>query len=937
MRRSLVPLVCVVSWLVACSAEPARPPSNVIWAEFDPSTNKIPTPNDLVRDAAAGHLALPITSDLPQAEQEFRAYLNGLDGFPTSTPATLHFTGNVKSDSFSNDSMIVWKLDASGAATSPEVQATYADTDHGLTLYPHGGWEPGARYLIAVRGGAKGVQGAKGEQVTAAPAFTFLRAGKDLREHPWAIPGKTPAERAASAAKLEAIRQQLEPLFQQLVAKGWSRDEIALMFTFTTSAHPAVRFDPLSQAVPLPNDLLIDPKTGLVTIPPDPTDPDLQKAIKATLNSLDGFSTTGPLAAELTLPIDASSVGSAQVRLFELANPPVEVPGLVRLVYQGGGAEDGKHLFAAVQSRAAPEDLANAPFPVDPATGQKPPFNVLKPKTTYFWVVTGLKGTSGLPVEAQPVAALLRLKGSLLAEGKSQVSGIADADAARLEPLRARLAPALDALEAQGLSRSAMAAVVPFTTVDVEGHTRALLKLPYDQQLPLTPVDSQVFSPTANVFGAVAKVVQGHFMTYDMLDPVSQKFAAAGQARPIAFTLTYPKGFGPPNGGTKPRVILFGHGLTTERRLAWFEANRLAQEGFAVFAFDLPYHGERSSCHSTLPICSVINGLFATQNSDGTITPGPTICTDPANHDATGVEPAFLCSSGTCGDDGQCVGSGADFNRYGIYNLAYLNTVTDPGTPIASGAAFINLSDLGASRDHFRQAEIDFSAAYRFLTQADWTQILPDGLDLEKSDVGYTGISLGGILGAVESGGQPAITTLALNVGGAGFPDLFQESGIFGAILPPGLASQGIHIESDYAKINLPAWQFLSVSHWILDDVDPINIARFALQQRDDYVDVMTGQTQHWPQKNVLIQMAGADTIVPNQSTHRLEAVMDPGCVTCDAGDEACAKGQQCVFTRFAGDSHIFEVDPLENLNPAQLNAQSAGQDQVARFLSRYR
>jgi hypothetical protein len=919
MRRSLALLSCLT--LVACSAEVARPPSNVIWAEFDPSTNKIPTPNDLVRDAAGKHLALPITADLPQAEQEFRAYLNGLDGFPTSTPATLHFTGDVKARSISNDTLVVWKLDPQGAAPrSLEVQATYADTDHGLTLYPHGGWEPGARLVIAVRGGKNGVQGSKGELVTAAPAFTFLRAGKDLREHPWAIPGKTPAERNASALKLEAVRQDLEPLFQQLVDKGWSRDEIALVFSFTTSSHPAVRFDPLSQAVPLPNDLLIEPKTGLVSIPSDSADSEAQAAIKASLNTLDGFSTTGPFAAEATQPIDRATFTSASVRLFELASPPVEILGVERFLYA-----DGTHFFAPLQSRNAKDPSPDVPF------------TVLKPKTTYFWIVTGLKGTSGQPVEAQPVGALLRLKGSLLEQGKSQVSGIADADAARLEPLRAKLAPALDALEQQGLPRSALAAVVPFTTLDVEGHTRALLKVPYEQNLPVTAVDSQVFSPTLNVFGSVAKVVEGHFMTYDRLDPISQKFGAAGQPRPIAFTLTYPKGFGPPNGGTKPKVILFGHGLTTERRLAWFEANRLAQEGFAVFSFDLPYHGERSSCHSTLPICSVINGLFATQNSDGSVTPGATICTDPGNHDQAGVEPAFLCSSGVCGDDGKCVGTGADFNRYGIYNLAYLNTVTDPGTPIASGAAFINLTDLGASRDHFRQAEIDFAAAYRFLTQADWTQILPDGLDLEKTDIGYTGISLGGILGGVESGSQPAITTLALNVGGAGFSDLFQESGIFGTILPPGLASQGIQIDKDYAKINLPAWQFLAASHWVLDDVDPVNIARYALQQRDDYVDVMTGETHHWPQKHVLLQMAGADTIVPNQSTYRLRAVLDPSCVVCDAGDEACARSQQCVFTTFAGDSHIFEVDPLENLNPAQLGAQRAGQEQVARFLSRYR
>ena len=497
------------------------------------------------------------------------------------------------------------------------------------------------------------------------------------------------------------------------------------------------------------------------------------------------------------------------------------------------------------------------------------------------------------------------------------------ADAARLEPIRAQLAPALDYLESKDISRASLAAVVPFTTVDVEGHTRALLKVPYDQRLALDSTNTKVISPQLTVLTNVAQVIEGEFETYDMLDPTTHAFGATGQPRRIKYTLTYPTGFG---NGSKPKVVLFGHALTTERRLAWWEANRLAQQGFAVFSFDWPYHGERSSCHATMPICSVINGLFATTNSNGTVSPGPTICTDPSNSDQQGVEPAFLCSSGVCGDDGFCVNG--DFNRYSLYNTVFSGTLTEPGTPIASGAAFIDLNNLGATRDHFRQSEIDISAAYRFLTQTDWTQILPAGLELDTSDVTYTGISLGGILGGIESGEEPHISTLALNVGGAGLTDLFQESTTFGLILPPGLASQGISVNPP----NLAGWQFLAAAHWLLDDVDPINIAHFAIQQPDDYVDVMTGQTAHWPQKRVLVQMAGADTIVPNASTYRLRAMLSPECVVCDSTDDSCAKNQTCVFSTFPAASHIFEADPLEALDGNAIN----GQDQVAKFLAGY-
>ena len=905
MRRLILLGLLAASW--ACSSEPARPPSNVIWARFDPSTGDIPTPNDLVRDAKNDTLALPITPELAPADAEFRAYLNSLDGFPTATPALLHFSGDVKPATLNPGNVLIWQLDAHGGSpTIVDANATYADTDHGLTIYPPGGWARGTTYAIAIRGGTSGVAGANGEDVVCSPAFYFLRSGQDLTKHPWAMPGNTPQERASNAQQLETIREGLEPLIQKIVAQGWSRDDLAMLFTFTTSTHPEIQYDPLSQAIPLPNNLLLDPNTGLVSIPPDPNDTQANANVKLALDTLDGFSTTGPFAATATAPLDGSATDPGHMRLFKLANPPVEVLGATDSLYA-----DNQHLFAQIQSKNAQNPTTSAPF------------TVLEPKTTYFWIITGMKGTDGSPVDAQPVGALLRLKSPLVANGKSQVSGIADADAARLEPVRAQLAPALDALESQGIARASLAAVVPFTTVDVEGHTRALLKVPYDQKLPLDAANVTVKTPDLTVFTNIAQIVEGELVTYDMLDPTTHAFATTGQPRRIKFTLTYPTGFG---NGKKPKVVLFGHALATERRLSWFEANRLAQEGFAVFSFDLPYHGERSSCHATLPICSVINGLFATTNSNGTVSAGPTICTDPSNSDQQGVEPAFLCSSGVCGDDGTCVGG--DFNRYSLYNSVFSGTITELGTPIASGSAFIDLNNLGATRDHFRQAEIDLSAGYRFLTQTDWTQILPAGLELDTSDVTYTGISLGGILGGIESGEEPHITTLALNVGGAGLTDLFQESATFGAILPPGLASQGITVNPP----NLAGWQFLAAAHWLLDDVDPINIAHFAIQQPDDYVDVITGETQHWPQKRVLVQMAGADTIVPNPSTYRLQAVLSPGCVVCDPTDDNCAKDQTCVFSTFPLASHIFEADPLEALDGNAIN----GQNQVAKFLAGY-
>src|SRR6185312_6936584 len=102
-------------------------------------------------------------------------------------------------------------------------------------------------------------------------------------KHPWAMPGNTPQERASNAQELETIREGLEPLIQKVVAQGWSREDLALLFTFTTSTHPEIQYDPLSQAIPLPNNLLLDPSTGLVSIPPDPNDTQANANVKLAL------------------------------------------------------------------------------------------------------------------------------------------------------------------------------------------------------------------------------------------------------------------------------------------------------------------------------------------------------------------------------------------------------------------------------------------------------------------------------------------------------------------------------------------------------------------------------------------------------------------------------------------------------------------------------
>ena len=68
--------------------------------------------------------------------------------------------------------------------------------------------------------------------------------------------------------------------------------------------------------------------------------------------------------------------------------------------------------------------------------------------------------------------------------------------------------------------------------------------------------------------------------------------------------MTVPKN---PKPGPMP-VVIFGHGLVTERRFVLAVGDALAAKGYAAISIDFPYHGDRTYCATGGPI-SVVNPL----------------------------------------------------------------------------------------------------------------------------------------------------------------------------------------------------------------------------------------------------------------------------------------------------------------------------------------
>lgn len=163
-------------------------------------------------------------------------------------------------------------------------------------------------------------------------------------------------------------------------------------------------------------------------------------------------------------------------------------------------------------------------------------------------------------------------------------------------------------------------------------------------------------------------------------------------------------------------------------------------------------------------------------------------------------------------------------------------------------------------------------------------------------------------MGGLVSGVDPSYRAMLLNVGGAGLVDLMRESATFKPVLTQGLADKGI-------TEGTPEYEsFVNAAKWLLDEVDPINLAPYALFRPLEYVDPATGAKAVAGPKALRLQMAIGDTVVPNTSTKRLL--------------EATGVDAQRDFREFLG-THGFLADPVE------INCY-VGQDDLVTFLENH-
>ncbi len=173
-----------------------------------------------------------------------------------------------------------------------------------------------------------------------------------------------------------------------------------------------------------------------------------------------------------------------------------------------------------------------------------------------------------------------------------------------------------------------------------------------------------------------------------------------------------------------------------------------------------------------------------------------------------------------------------------------------------SGALFLNLTYIRTGRDNIRQSNLDQMMMVKMIAAGmDYTD---DSVpDLYPVKISYVGQSLGGMTGTNLMALDSNIETAVLNVPGGNISMLLTQSPTFAPVINAKLAEAGVVAGTpEYNK-------FWLMAQTVIDAADPVNYAPYILSGE------ISGKA-----KNVLMQEAIGDTVVPNVSGEALARAM---------------------------------------------------------------
>ncbi len=546
------------------------------------------------------------------------------------------------------------------------------------------------------------------------------------------------------------------------------------------AVNPAAKFDPSNAVIPFPNNLLFG-KDGTLNIPvadaADLSDP------KVAMNALDGFSTVNPMTSQFSTAIDASSISSDSVKLFK-----------VNLSAPGGAVIDvdetltfGVDYIATVSSvDATSSTLAILPInhPLDPASAYMVVITnklmsqngkAFGPSVTYR-LIKSLQ--SPLVFCPNPMAASCTLPGALRSlsqeelasfEGLRQLINTGEATIAA----KARV-PASSIIQSWSFSTESVGAVLKQVRSDIRAGSVPASALAMKASSPLGLANIYAgtldipyyLKAAADTHDATALDAFWHGAGGSLLSQFNPA-AVKTSTQQIPLMVSIPKTAAPADGYP---VVIYQHGITTNRTTMLALADSMAAAGMAVVAIDMPMHG------------------LTGNETDGT--------------------QAFYMAG-----------------KERTFDLDLMNNDTSAPGPDGviddSGSHFINLANLQNTRDNVRQAVSDlFSLAYAI------EGMNIGGATLNKDKIYFLGHSLGAMVGTTFVALEPKVRDAAFAFGGGSYAKILDGSAAFSPQISAGLAAKGVNKgTADYES-------FMAAAQALVDTADPINFGVDAAKNR---------------------------------------------------------------------------------------------------------
>ena len=532
----------------------------------------------------------------------------------------------------------------------------------------------------------------------------------------------------------------------------------------TGQGFAALYAPPPYNVVPYPNDIYNPVAAGLGSTLNVPTG--VIRPLAAAVNTLDGFSTVAKITAPFNASIDTATLipfnplaptGSATVYVLNASRGVPLVPGVDYSV----GLSDETGTNGSVLEIT--------------------PLRPLSPKTTYLFVLTsGIKSTAGVPAAADQAFGAVR---------DSHLAGLGSVPGApELDPLFPAITPLIDA--AVGLLRipgGSVAVAWSATTQSVSEVLEAVRDsagpMPHKlAPLGITTADLGLGLPGAATlysgwiqipyYGDPADVLGSFWVNSDFMPPTTanpQPLPRGGLLR-IPVLASLPTS-GVSRGGRGWPVVLFQHGVTSNRTSMIAIADAFALGGFGMVAIDLPLHG----------------------------------VTDTSNHFYQGPGSPF----------------GDNERHFNLDNVGSLGSLVPDGQ-IDDGWQIFNIGNPLNARDHARQTVSDLFHLARTVPELDFDGDSRPDLDADR--VHFVGVSLGAIFSVPFVALNPELSTATLSSAGGPFTQFLVDpmAITFGAPLRAGVEAAGL----PFGTVGFS--NFIRDLQTVLDSIDPVNYAAVA-------------------------------------------------------------------------------------------------------------